>query len=91
MTDRYKVYTKVLKSIKEVVQNQHPGHTMTWAMMITGIVLSSSSKGLIWWLIAGWLRCNYLATAERLKVSAAHKKVSIFWRSIIAYSLNVRA
>jgi hypothetical protein len=28
MTDRYKVYTKVLKSIKAVVQDQHPGHTV---------------------------------------------------------------
>lgn len=44
MTDRYKVYTKVLKNIKEVVQNQHPGHTITLAMMITGIVLSKKAQ-----------------------------------------------
>lgn len=44
MTDRHKVYTKVLKSIKEVVRDQHPGHTMTLAMMITGIVLSKKAQ-----------------------------------------------
>ncbi len=44
MTDRYKVYTKVLKSIKAVVKNQHPGHTLTLAMMITGIVLSKKAQ-----------------------------------------------
>ena len=44
MTDRYKVYTKVLKSIKEVVKDQHPGHTITLAMMITGIVLSKKAQ-----------------------------------------------
>ena len=44
MTDRYKVYTKILKSIKEIVPNQHPGHTLTLAMMITGIVLSKKAQ-----------------------------------------------
>ncbi len=44
MTDRYKVYTKVLKNIKEVIQNQHPGHTITLAMMVTGIVLSKKAQ-----------------------------------------------
>ena len=44
MTDRYKVYTKVLKSIKAVVKDQHPGHTITLAMMITGIVLSKKAQ-----------------------------------------------
>jgi hypothetical protein len=44
MTDCYKVYTKVLKSIKAVVKGQHPGHTITLAMMITGIVLSKEAQ-----------------------------------------------
>jgi len=44
MTDRYKVYTKVLRSIKAVVKDQHPGHTITLAMMITGIVLSKKAQ-----------------------------------------------
>lgn len=44
MTDRYKVYTKVLKSIKAIVKDQHPGHTITLAMMITGIVLSKKAQ-----------------------------------------------
>jgi hypothetical protein len=44
MTDRYKVYTKVLKSIKEIVKDQHPGHTITLAMMIAGIVMSKKAQ-----------------------------------------------
>ena len=44
MTDHYKVYTKVLKAIKAVVKDQHPGHTITLAMMITGIVLSKKAQ-----------------------------------------------
>jgi hypothetical protein len=44
MTDRYKVYTKVLKSIKAIVKDHHPGHTITLAMMIAGIVLSKKAQ-----------------------------------------------
>ena len=44
MTDRYKVYTKVLKTIKQFVANQHAGHTVTLAMMIAGIVMSKKAQ-----------------------------------------------
>lgn len=44
MTDRYKVYTKVLKTIKYLVAGQHPGHVVTLAMMITGIVMSKKAQ-----------------------------------------------
>lgn len=44
MTDRYKVYTKVLKTIKQFVRDQSPGHTMTLAMMIAGIVMSKKAQ-----------------------------------------------
>lgn len=44
MTDRYKVYTKVLKTIKHFVTDQHPGHTVTLAMMIAGIVMSKKAQ-----------------------------------------------
>jgi len=44
MTDRYKVYTKVLKTIKQFVTDQHPGHTITLAMMIAGIVMSKKAQ-----------------------------------------------
>jgi len=44
MTDRYKVYTKVLKIIKQFVANQHAGHTVTLAMMIAGIVMSKKAQ-----------------------------------------------
>ena len=44
MTDRYKVYTKVLKTIKHFVTDQHSGHTVTLAMMIAGIVMSKKAQ-----------------------------------------------
>lgn len=44
MTDRYKVYTKVLKTIKQFVTDQHSGHTVTLAMMIAGIVMSKKAQ-----------------------------------------------
>ena len=44
MTDRYKVYTKVMKTIKQFVVEQHPGHTITLAMMIAGIVMSKKAQ-----------------------------------------------
>jgi len=44
MTDRYKVYTKVLKTIKHFVTDQYPGHTVTLAMMIAGIVMSKKAQ-----------------------------------------------
>ena len=44
MTDRYKVYTKVLKTIKQLVTDQHPGHVVTLAMMIAGIVMSKKAQ-----------------------------------------------
>lgn len=44
MTDRYKVYTKILKSLKQIVKLHHPGHVTTMAMMITGIVMSKKAQ-----------------------------------------------
>ena len=44
MTDRYKVYTKVLKTIKQFVTDQYAGHTITLAMMIAGIVMSKKAQ-----------------------------------------------
>jgi hypothetical protein len=44
MTDRYRVYTKVLKTLKSIVTLHHPGHVVTLAMMITGIVLSKKAQ-----------------------------------------------
>jgi hypothetical protein len=44
MTDRYKVYTKVLKTIKPLIKLSHSGHVVTLAMMITGIVLSKKAQ-----------------------------------------------
>lgn len=44
MTDRHKVYTKVLKSLKQMMQMHHQGHLVTLAMMITGIVMSRNAQ-----------------------------------------------
>ncbi len=44
MTDRYKVYTKVLKVLKGMIQFSHPGHLVTLAMMIAGIVVSRNAQ-----------------------------------------------
>jgi hypothetical protein len=44
MTDRYKVYTKVLKVLKEMLRLSHPGHVLTLAMMIAGIVMSRNAQ-----------------------------------------------
>jgi hypothetical protein len=44
MTDRYKVYTKVLKVLKEMLTLSHPGHVLTLAMMIAGIVTGRSAQ-----------------------------------------------
>lgn len=44
MTDRYIVYTKVLKTLKQFVTLHHPGHVVTMAMMIAGIVMSKKAQ-----------------------------------------------
>jgi len=44
MTDRQKVYRKVLKTLKEQLQMSHQGHVVTLAMMISGIVLSRKAQ-----------------------------------------------
>ena len=40
MTDRYRVYTKVKKTLKQMMKLDHQGQVVTLAMMIAGIVLS---------------------------------------------------
>lgn len=44
MTDRYKVYTKVLKVLQERINLSHPGHVLTLAMMIVGLVTSRKAQ-----------------------------------------------
>jgi hypothetical protein len=44
MTDRYRVYTKVLKVLKEMLRLSHPGHLLTLAMLIAGIVVSRKAQ-----------------------------------------------
>jgi hypothetical protein len=44
MTDRYQVYTKVLKVLKGMMKLSHPGHLVTLAMMIAGIVVSRNAQ-----------------------------------------------
>lgn len=44
MTDRYRVYTKVRQTLKSMLKLHHPGHVLTLAMMITGIVLGKKAQ-----------------------------------------------
>ena len=44
MTDRDKVYTKVKKTIKQMIKLDHQGQVVTLAMMITGIVMSRNAQ-----------------------------------------------
>lgn len=44
MTDRQRVYTKVLKTLKGQLRMFHQGHVVTLAMMITGIVMSGKAQ-----------------------------------------------
>lgn len=44
MTDSYRVYTKVLKMIKQMMKMDHQGQLVTLAMMISGIVLSRKAQ-----------------------------------------------
>jgi len=44
MTDRDKVYTKVKKTIKQMMKLDHQGQVVTLAMMISGIVMSRNAQ-----------------------------------------------
>lgn len=44
MTDRHRVYTKVLETLKSQLRMFHQGHVVTLAMMITGIVMSGKAQ-----------------------------------------------
>ena len=44
MTDRQKVYTKVVKTLKEMMEMSHQGHLVTLAMLITGIVMGRNAQ-----------------------------------------------
>jgi hypothetical protein len=44
MTDRYRVYTKVKKTLKQMLKMDHQGQVVTLAMMIAGIVLSRKAQ-----------------------------------------------
>jgi len=44
MTDRYRVYTKVLKTLKSQLKMYRQGHVVSLAMMIAGIVMSRKAQ-----------------------------------------------
>jgi hypothetical protein len=44
MTDRYRVYTKVKKTLKHMMKLDHQGQVVTLAMMIAGIVMSRKAQ-----------------------------------------------
>ena len=44
MTDRHRVYTKVKKTLKQLMKLDHQGQVVTLAMMISGIVMSRKAQ-----------------------------------------------
>lgn len=44
MTDRHRVYTKVKKTLKQMLKLDHQGQVVTLAMMISGIVMSRNAQ-----------------------------------------------
>lgn len=44
MTDRYRVYTKVKKMLKQMLKLNHQGQVVTLAMMIAGIVMGRNAQ-----------------------------------------------
>jgi hypothetical protein len=44
MTDRYTVYTKVLKVLKQMLQMEDRRHMVTLAMMVAGIVTGRNAQ-----------------------------------------------
>ena len=44
MTDRMKVYSKIVKTLKGQMKMFHQGHLVTLAMIITGIILSRKAQ-----------------------------------------------
>jgi hypothetical protein len=44
MTDRHRVYTQVLKTLKKELGMDHQGHVVTLAMMISGIVMGHKAQ-----------------------------------------------
>ena len=44
MTDRHRVYTKVKKTLKQIMKLDHQGQVVTLAMMISGIVMSRKAQ-----------------------------------------------
>src|SRR5512139_3260192 len=44
MTDRHRVYTKVKKTLKQMMKLDHQGQVVTLAMMISGIILSRHAQ-----------------------------------------------
>jgi hypothetical protein len=44
MTDRYRVYTKVKKMLKQMMKLNHQGQVVTLAMMISGIVMGRNAQ-----------------------------------------------
>ena len=44
MTNRMRVYTKILRTLKKDLKMFHQGYTVTLAMMITGIVMGKKAQ-----------------------------------------------
>ncbi|MGB0388416.1 MAG: hypothetical protein ACPGWR_26655, partial [Ardenticatenaceae bacterium] len=44
MSDRYRIYSTVLQTLKQLLPNQKQGHVVTLCMMIAGIVMGKKAQ-----------------------------------------------
>jgi len=72
MTDRYTVYTKVLKMLKQMIKIEPRGHLVTLAMMIAGIV-------------TGW-NAQLSAMSSEIDVAAKEKSIEMRLRRWVKHS-----
>ena len=77
MTDRYRVYTKVKKMLKQMMKLARPGQVITLAMMISGIVMSRNAQ--------------LLVMSSEIPSDAKEKSIEIRMRRWVKGEINVEA
>jgi hypothetical protein len=77
MTDRHRVYTKVKKTLKQMLKLEHPGQVVTLAMMITGIVMSRNAQ--------------LSVMSSEIPVPAKEKSIEMRMRRWVKHELDVEA
>jgi len=77
MTDRYRVYTKVKKMLKQMMKLARPGQVITLAMMISGIVMSRNAQ--------------LLVMSSEIPSDAKEKSIEMRMRRWVKGEINVEA